>query len=476
MSATALSEVPSAAAPPRARRTWSERHYWPSVAVIGVAALAVRVGYVLGFTRYENNNFYDAFIYEMQGLELATGHFFQVPFSHGPTASHPPLTAFSIAPSIFLFGFHPAATPARMTMAILGAATVVAVAILGRSVAGARVGLVVGVLAVGYPEMWIPNGIVMSETPSMLVMVLILLAVYRLLRKPTFASVALVGLACGAEVLIRAELALFVPALLVPAALLASGPSLRRRLALAGVGTLVAVLVVMPWVGRNLASFQDTTFVSTGSGLVLLGANCPGSYYGPGIGEWSISCVALPSVGDESAVSARDERIAKSYIEHHWSRVPVVMAARVGRLWDVYEPVTSAEDSNEARPVNASLAGMAVYFLLLPAAVVGVFSLRRRRLTQWPLLVPAGVLTVVAALAYGLVRFRAPFEVCLVVLAAAGVDALVRAIGRRRGRHSGPRDGVGAVGAPTSPGGSSFASPASANSDLARIVRADAAG
>ena len=161
--------------------------------------------------------------------------------------------------------------------------------------------------------------------------------------------------------------------------------------------------------------------------------------------------MALPSVGDESAVSARDERIAKTYIEHHWSRVPVVMAARVGRLWDVYDPVASAEDINEGRPINASLAGMAVYYLLLPAAVVGVFSLRRRRLTQWPLLVPAGVLTVVAALAYGLVRFRAPFEVCLVVLAAAGVDALVRAAGRRRGRHTRPRDVTVARGSPTNP-------------------------
>jgi hypothetical protein len=476
VSATALSDVPTTAPPPRARDTWSERHYWPAVAVIGVAALAVRVGYVLGVTRYENNNFYDAFIYEMQGLGLASGNFFPVPFGHGPTASHPPLTALSIAPSIFLFGFHPSVTPARMTMVVLGTATVVAVAILGRSVAGARIGLLAGVLAVGYPEMWIPNGIVMSETPTMLVMVLILLAVYRLLRRPTFASAALVGLACGAMVLVRAELALFVPTLLVPAALLASGPSLRRRLALAGVGTLVAVLVVMPWVGRNLASFQDTTFVSTGSGLVLLGANCPAAYYGPGIGGWSISCVALPSVGDESVDSARDGRIAKSYIEHHLSRLPVVMAARVGRLWDVYDPIVSAEDTNEGRPLNASLAGLAVYYLLVPAAVVGVVSLRRRRLTQWPLLVPAGVLTVVAALAYGLVRFRAPFEVCLVVLAAAGVDALVRAAGRRRGRHSRPRDRSVAVGSPTRPAGTSLASAPSANPDPARIVRADAVG
>lgn len=49
---------------------------------------------------------------------------------------------------------------------------------------------------------------------------------------------------------------------------------------------------------------------------------------------------------------------------------------------------------------------------------------RRRRLVQWPLLVPAGVLTIVAVYASGTPRFRAPFEaVSLVVLAAIAIDA-----------------------------------------------------
>jgi hypothetical protein len=55
---------------------------------------------------------------------------------------------------------------------------------------------------------------------------------------------------------------------------------------------------------------------------------------------------------------------------------------------------------------------------MLPFAVAGIVMFRRRRIHQWYLLVPAGVITVVSALVYGSVRFRAPFEVCLVVLAA----------------------------------------------------------
>ncbi len=41
---------------------------------------------------------------------------------------------------------------------------------------------------------------------------------------------------------------------------------------------------------------------------------------------------------------------------------------------------------------------------------------------------PAGVLTVVSALVYGLIRFRDPFEVCLAVLAAPPIVLLAGAV------------------------------------------------
>jgi hypothetical protein len=46
--------------------------------------------------------------------------------------------------------------------------------------------------------------------------------------------------------------------------------------------------------------------------------------------------------------------------------------------------------------------------------------------------VPAGVLTVVCAVFYGLIRFRAPFEVCMAVLAAAPLVLLAERLRRPR--------------------------------------------
>ena len=142
---------------------------------------------------------------------------------------------------------------------------------------------------------------------------------------------------------------------------------------------------------------------------------------------------------DESVKSSLDRRAAIRYMEHHAARLPVVMLARIGRLWDFYQPLQMVHtDVNEGRPEPAARAGLIVYYALLPAAVAGIVILRRRRLRQWFLLVPAGVLTLVSALYYGSVRFRAPFEVCLVVLAAPALVLSFRWLGRRvagHGRH-----------------------------------------
>lgn len=389
--------------------------------------LALRVGYVLIVTQYQNGGIYDAFWYGVTSNELSQSQFFRVPFRLGPTAAHPPLTSLLIGGASFIVGRHSGTTIQRLTMAAVGAGVVLCVGLLGRAVAGPWVGLTAAGLAAVAPNFWMPSGILMSETPAMLFMALILLAVVHLLRRPTFWAAILLGAACAAEALVRAELVLFVPFLLIPAALLARQLRLRRRLELAAVGILATAIVLAPWVGRNLAAFKDPTYISTGDGLALAGANCPQTYGGPSLGAWSLACVTSISGSDESVQAERARRVAVRYAAHHAGRLPVVILARVGRVWDLLEPIQMANvDVSEGRPRPASLAGLAVYYALLPLGMAGIVILRRRRVPQWFLLVPAAVVTVVGALAYGLVRFRAPFEVCLVVLAAPALVLLAR--------------------------------------------------
>ena len=428
------------------------RRFSGALAGIVVFALAFRVGYVLIFAQYQNSKIYDSFWYGVTANELKMGQFFRGPLATTPSAAHPPLTSILAGTVNFIIGLHAGTTFQRLVMAVLGAGVVLCVGLLGRAVAGPWVGLTAAGLAAVAPNFWMPSGIVMSETPAMFFMALILLAVTRLLRSPTMVMAALLGAACGAEALVRAELLLFVPFLLVPAVLTAPGTTPRRKSGLAAVGILASAVVLAPWVGRNLATFTDATYISTGDGYALLGANCAQTYQGPNLGSWSLSCsMSAPSQGDESVQSARAQHVAVQYAEHHAGRLPIVVLTRVGRLWDFYEPIQMANvDANEGRPVPASLAGLGFYYALLPLGIAGIVIYRRRRIRQWFLLVPAGVVTVVAALVYGLVRFRSPFEVCLVVLAAPPLVLLGQGLGHRvevrRGR-GGRKRGAHASGA-----------------------------
>ena len=122
---------------------------------------------------------------------------------------------------------------------------------------------------------------------------------------------------------------------------------------------------------------------------------------------------------------------ALDYVGAHLTRVPLVALARVGRLWSVWDPPDTIRfNVGEGRPEWASTVGVVSLFLLLAAAVPGSLALRRRRVAQWPLLVPVVVVTVAAVLFYGQPRFRAPAEPVIVVLAAIGVDAFLRARSR----------------------------------------------
>ena len=398
-----------------------------ALSAITVGALFLRVWYVLAYTRYQNKTLYDSFWYYGTILGLHLGEFFRTPFSLSPTAAHPPMTTFLLAAGTFIIGLHGGTTSPLLVMALLGSAVVACVGLLGRTLAGPWVGLTAAILAALAPNFWMPSGIMMSETPAMLFMVLILLAVVHLLRAPTVLAAVLLGVACGAEALTRAELILFVPVLLIPATLLVHA-SLRRRLLLFGVALAATTLVLAPWVGRNLATFTDPTYLSSGNGLVLLGANCPQTYSGPEIGLWSVQCAeSTRRAGDESVQSSRDQHAAVQFIEHHVDRLPIVALVRIARVWDLYDPVQMAHlEAGEGRPVIASLAGLGFYYFLLPFAVAGIVILRRRCIAQWFLLVPAAVVTLTSALCFALVRFRAPFEVCLVVLAAPAIVLLVQ--------------------------------------------------
>jgi len=228
-----------------------------------------------------------------------------------------------------------------------------------------------------------------------------------------------------------------VPFLALPVTWLSSRghPSVRLRPVAVSIGA--AALVLAPWIGFNLARFQEPTFISTGDGIALLGANCGATYHGSGIGLWSPACLpATAPRGDQSVQSLRDRNLATDYIRQHLSRLPVAVLARFGRLLGVYTPGRIARyNSGEGRPQWASYLGIATFWALVPFAIAGGVWLRRRRVRICLLFTPAWLVLISAAAFYGKPRFRVPAEPTVVILAAVGIAA----VASRRWPELGPQ-------------------------------------
>ena len=79
----------------------------------------------------------------------------------------------------------------------------------------------------------------------------------------------------------------------------------------------------------------------------------------------------------------------------------------------------------EGRGELASWAGLLIYYVQIPFAVAGLVVLVRRRIPVSPLLGLAAVITITAAITFGVTRYRVPVDVMIAILAAVGIERLV---------------------------------------------------
>jgi hypothetical protein len=119
----------------------------------------------------------------------------------------------------------------------------------------------------------------------------------------------------------------------------------------------------------------------------------------------------------------------------HLAKLPLVVAARVGRLWSVYRPFDMISyNQGESRERWVTELGLVAYYPLILLAIAGGLAMvrRRERLLLCFLLAPAIADTLGAAGTYGQTRFRAPSEPSIVILAAIGAVWAVDAWRSRR--------------------------------------------
>ena len=438
----------SAPAPTRPRAGWLA---W--VALDTALALAVRLATVIG--RPHLTPIGDPYAFHAGANLLASGHWFIDPWLyyghnlhlHYQSAGYPPLYMVLLAiPS--LAGFRTFFAH-RIFSCLIGAAGVPMAACLGREVMGdnprgRRVGVLLGLLVALYPNIWMSNERLMTETLDPLVVGSVLLVAYRFWRRPSLGLAVGLGAAIGVAALARDELTLLT-LMVVPLALGARSMSWKSRLGRIAGAALAFALVVGPWVGFNLARFDNPVFISTGLGPTLASADCPETFSGSKAGYWSLQCALTAphfQYQDASVTSSEAQAYAMRFIRAHESQLPRVIFDREGRTFAFWNPTLQIRQDSvvETRPFHWAEIGLWCYYGLLVLSIPGVVALRRRRIPIYPLLFVLGDVVFSVALTLGQTRYRSPFEVCLALTGAIGTEAVCSWLwahrrGRRRPEH-----------------------------------------
>jgi asparagine N-glycosylation enzyme membrane subunit Stt3 len=150
------------------------------VALITAVGLVGRVAYVLFVTRHYTV-WGDAYFYHESSNLIADGKGFINPIDwienhvRIQAADHPPLYLIYLA-GWSLIGVT-STTGHMLVSVLLGAATIAVTAYAGREIAGPRVGLIAAALVAIYPNVWAPDGMLLSETMAILTVSLTMLLV-----------------------------------------------------------------------------------------------------------------------------------------------------------------------------------------------------------------------------------------------------------------------------------------------------------
>jgi 4-amino-4-deoxy-L-arabinose transferase-like glycosyltransferase len=316
------------------------------------------------------------------------------------------------------------ATRLEFVQAFLAPVTVLVVWMLARRLFSPRVAIAAAFVVAIFPLAWEFYGLVYPEALAVPLTAIVLLLF--LGREPTAARASAVGAAIGVCLLVRPTSG-FLFAGVAAAWIVAVG--WRKGVALTALTIAVAVLVVAPWTLRNAIesdgrlipiSVQDAAAYGTFNEASANDPIYPFGWRPQVFAEGDLDFSQGTDLADEADLRSQFQERSLDYIaEHPTSVVEAFYWNGLSRFWDVRRPAHAMDEVEfEGRSSAVTAVGLAMYYVLLPLALVALWRLRKRREILYPVLAMALAASIVFTVASG-TRYRAPLEPLIAILACS---------------------------------------------------------
>jgi 4-amino-4-deoxy-L-arabinose transferase-like glycosyltransferase len=411
----------------------------PILPAIGIFCLALIVRIMYNNTvAYHYYPLHDSAFYQGIAFHLINEHCFCLE-SYVSTVDRAPLWPFIIAGISVIFG--PNDYFARIFLSLVGSGTCVLVYFFARDLFSWRIGVVAGVFAAIYPELYIYDGWLYTESLYIFLLFAICYALYRLQHTPerNWRIWIICGVLLGLLSLTRPNGIIVIALFVIWCVIMVWQKSLSMRVTIRGVLVSIAIAVVLigPWTARNYLVSHSFIPVATGDGTVLLGAYnnevlIKSTYPGGPKGTWINPNVSRPDVVRpfplytctppcEVAREAAFKDAAIKWIQENIKVMPYLLKLHFINMWqpDTYEadlPTVRFAQQPSTQFVVHMMKTWPIYLYILATLGLVVTLWRWREL----LFIYFMIISIVAQniIYYGSARLRAPIEPMLILLAA----------------------------------------------------------
>ena len=411
----------------------------PILPAIGIFCLALIVRIVYNSTvAYHYYPLHDSAFYQGIAFHLLNEHCFCLE-AFVPTVDRAPLWPFTIAGLTLIFG--QSDYFARLFLSLVGSGTCVLVYLFARDLFSWRIGVLAGVFAAIYPQLYIYDGWLYTESLYIFLLFAFCYGLYRLQHTPerNWRIWILCGVLLGLLSLTRPNGTIVIVLFVIWCAIMVWQKFLSLRVTIRGVlfSTLIAIVLIAPWTIRNYLVSHAFVPIATGDGTVLLGAYnnmvlTRSTYPGGPKGTWINPIESRPDIVRpfplhtctppcEVAREAAFKDAAVKWIEDNIKTMPHLLELHFINMWqpNTYEadlPIVRFPQQQSTQFVLSMMKTWPIYVFILAALGLIVTLRRWRELLFIYFMI---ILTIAENIFYyGSARLRSPIEPMLILLAA----------------------------------------------------------